>query len=127
MLHGFAARTIMPAVTMSCRSIVAIPPWPFEDEKAFRKYSEGATILFKKQNPAGIHICEVKLEEGDWHIAGRSGYALIVTGSGPSMSEAVSDAYENVKNVMIPNMFYRDDIGQRWFRDVDMLLSWGYV
>ncbi len=107
--------------------VVAIPPWPFEDEKAFRKYSEGATILFKKQNPSGIHIGEVKLEEGDWHIAGRSGYALVVTGSGPSMSEAISDAYENVKNVMIPNMFYRDDIGQRWFTDVDMLLSWGYV
>ncbi len=107
--------------------VIAIPPWPFEDEKAFRKYSEGATILFRKQNPPGIHIGEVKLEEGDWHIAGRSGYALIVTGSGPSMSDAVADAYQNVKSVMIPNMFYRDDIGQRWFTDVDMLLSWGYL
>ena len=107
--------------------VVAIPPWPFEDEKAFKKYSEGATILFKRQTLDGIHIGEVKLEEGDWHIAGNSGYALVVTGSGATMSDAIDKAYQSVKNVMIPNMFYRSDIGQRWTHDSDMLLSWGYI
>jgi len=107
--------------------VVAIPPWPFEDEKAFKKYSEGATILFRRQGLDGIHIGEVKLEEGDWHIAGNSGYALVVTGSGATMADAIDRAYQNVRNVMIPNMFYRNDIGQRWTRDSDMLLSWGYV
>jgi len=28
---------------------------------------------------------------------------------------------------MIPNMFYRSDIAQRWTHDSDMLLSWGYI
>ncbi len=107
--------------------VVAIPPWPFEDEKAFRKYSEGATILFRRQNLEGIHIGEVKMEEGDWHIAGNSGYALVITGSGPTMSEAIRETYQRVKNAMVPNMFYRTDIGQRWARDSDMLLSWGYL
>jgi phosphoribosylamine--glycine ligase len=106
---------------------VAIPPWPFEDEKAFKKYSEGATILFRRQGLDGIHIGEVKLEEGDWHIAGNSGYALVVTGSGATMADAIARAYQNVSNVMIPNMFYRNDIGQRWTHDSDMLLSWGYI
>jgi phosphoribosylamine---glycine ligase len=107
--------------------VVAIPPFPFEDDKAFRKYSEDATILFKKPNLNGVHIGEVKLVEGDWHVAGRSGYALVITGSGPSMQDAINSAYQAVRNVMIPNMFYRDDIGQRWFKDVDLLLSWGYL
>ncbi len=107
--------------------VVAIPPFPFEDDKAFRKYSEDATILFKKPNLNGVHIGEVKLVEGDWHVAGKSGYVLVITGSGPSMQEAINSAYQAVRNVMVPNMFYRDDIGQRWFRDVDMLLSWGYL
>jgi len=107
--------------------VVAIPPWPFEDENAFRKYSEGATILFKRQTLDGIHIGEVKLEEGDWHIAGNSGYALVVTGSGATMSDAIENAYASVRNVMIPNMFYRSDIGQRWTHDSDKLLSWGYI
>jgi phosphoribosylamine--glycine ligase len=107
--------------------VVAIPPWPFEDEKAFKKYSEGATILFKRQSLDGIHIGEVKLEEGDWHIAGLSGYALVVTGSGATMADAIENAYQSVRNVMIPNMFYRSDIGLRWTHDSDMLLSWGYI
>ena len=107
--------------------VIAIPPWPFEDEKAFKKYSEGATILFRRQALDGIHIGEVKLEEGDWHIAGNSGYALVVTGSGATMSDAIDKAYQNVSNVMIPNMFYRSDIGQRWTRDSDKLISWGYI
>jgi phosphoribosylamine--glycine ligase len=107
--------------------VVTIPPWPFEDDKAFKKYSEGATILFRHQSLDGIHIGEVKLEEGDWHIAGNSGYALVVTGSGATMPDAIEEAYKNVRNVMIPNMFYRNDIGHRWTRDSDMLLSWGYI
>ncbi|MDE1858475.1 MAG: phosphoribosylamine--glycine ligase [Thaumarchaeota archaeon] len=107
--------------------VVAIPPWPFEDEKAFRRYSEGATILFKRQALDGIHIGEVKQEDGDWHIAGNSGYALVVTGSGATMSDAIERSYQNVRNVMIPNMFYRSDIGQRWTHDSDMLISWGYI
>jgi len=107
--------------------VVTIPPWPFQDDKAFKKYSEGATILFRRQSLDGIHIGEVKLEEGDWHIAGNSGYALVVTGSGATMADAIEKAYQNVRNVMIPNMFYRDDIGHRWTHDSDMLLSWGYI
>lgn len=107
--------------------VVAVPPFPFEDEKAFRKYSEGAAILFKRQNPDGIHIGEVKRSSDNWYIAGNYGYALVVTGSGAAMSDAIQDAYQNVRNIMIPNMFYRSDIGQRWSRDSDMLLSWGYL
>ncbi len=107
--------------------VVAIPPWPFEDEKAFKKYSEGATILFRRQAHDGVHIGEVKQENGDWRIAGNSGYALVVTGSGATMADAIDKAYQNVKNVMIPNMFYRSDIGQRWTHDSDMLISWGYI
>ncbi len=107
--------------------VIAVPPFPFEDEKAFRKYSEDATILFRKPNLNGIHIGEVKLEEGDWKLAGRSGYSLVVTGSGMTMQEAISQAYQSVKNVMLPNMFYRDDIGRRWSKDSDMLFAWGYL
>jgi phosphoribosylamine--glycine ligase len=106
--------------------VIAIPPFPFEDQKAFKKYSEGAAILFKRQNLDGVHIGEVRKEGEEWYIAGQSGYALVMTGSGAAMSDAIKDAYQHVSNIMIPNMFYRSDIGQRWSRDSDMLLSWGY-
>lgn len=107
--------------------IVAIPPFPFEDQKAFKKYSEGAAILFRRQNRDGVHIGEVKRIGEEWYIAGQSGYALIITASGAAMSDAIRNVYQRVNNVMIPNMFYRSDIGQRWSRDSDMLLSWGHL
>ena len=106
--------------------VIAIPPFPFEDDKAFGKYSEGAHILFRKQINDGVHIGEIKKDGDDWFIAGKSGYALVISGSGAAMSDAIKDVYAKVKSVMIPNMFYRNDIGQRWSRDSDMLLSWGY-
>lgn len=107
--------------------VIAVPPFPFRDIDAFRKYSEDATILFKKPATDGIHICDVKLVEGDWRLAGVSGYALVITGSGTTMEEARKQAYQRVRNIIIPNMFYRTDIGERWFEDGDRLHTWGYL
>jgi phosphoribosylamine-glycine ligase len=107
--------------------VIAVPPFPFNDEKTFRKFSEEAIILFNKPDLAGIHLGEVKREGNDWHIAGKSGYSLVVTGSGDTTEEARTVAYRRVANIMIPNMFYRTDIGSRWVRDSDLLLSFGYM
>jgi phosphoribosylamine--glycine ligase len=107
--------------------VVAVPPFPFTDPKAFAKYSQDATIIFKKPNLDGMHLGDVKLVEGDWQLAGHSGYALVVTGSGSTMEEARKQAYSRVKNIMIPNMFYRTDIGAKWTHDSDRLQTWGYL
>jgi len=107
--------------------VVAVPPFPFNDDRTFRKYSEEATILFKKDNREGVHLGEVKRSNGDWHIAGKSGYILVITGSSTNMKDARGQAYNRVENVIIPNMFFRTDIGERWVIDSDMLLSWGYL
>ncbi len=107
--------------------VVAVPPFPFVDPDAFRKYSEDAVVLFKKEIKEGLHPCDVKLVDGDWRLAGNSGYALVVTGSGPTMEDARREAYNRVRNILIPNMFYRTDIGERWTRDGDLLQTWGYL
>ncbi len=107
--------------------VIGVPPFPFKDPDAFRKYSEGAHIIFKKPIFEGVHICDVKIENGDWILAGNSGYALIITGSGSTMDEARAQAYNRIKNIMIPNMFYRTDIGVRWHRDSDRLQTWGLL
>jgi phosphoribosylamine--glycine ligase len=107
--------------------VIAVPPFPFNDDRTFRKFSEEATILFKNQNLNGIHLGEVKREGNDWRIAGRSGYSLVVTGSGNTTAEAREQTYQRVANIMIPNMFYRTDIGSGWVRDSDLLLSYGYL
>jgi phosphoribosylamine--glycine ligase len=107
--------------------VIACPPFPFDDPAAFKRYSEDATILFKKPIMDGVHLGDVKFVDGDWHLAGNSGYALVVTGSGITMEEARLQAFARVKNIMIPNMFYRTDIGQRWRHEGDMLRTWGYL
>ena len=107
--------------------VIAVPPFPFNDDRTFRKFSEDATILFKTQNLDGIHLGEVKRDGNDWRIAGRSGYSLVVTGSGNTTLEAREQAYRRVTNIMIPNLFYRTDIGSGWVRDSDLLLSYGYM
>lgn len=107
--------------------VVAVPPYPFVDADAFRKYSEEAVVLFKKEIKEGFHPCDLKLVEGDWRLAGNSGYALVITGAGPTMEEARREAYNRVKNIIIPNMFYRTDIGDRWKRDGDLLQTWGFL
>lgn len=107
--------------------VIAVPPFPFNDPEAFRKYSEDAAILFKKPNLGGIHLGDVKFVDDDWRLAGNSGYALIVTGSGSTMDGARKQAYHRVKNIMIPNMFYRTDIGLRWYYDSDKMQTWGYL
>ena len=107
--------------------VLAVPPFPFKDPDAFKKYSEDATIIFKKPNLDGVHLVDVKLVDGNFVLAGSSGCALIIVGTGTTMEEARKAAYNKISNITIPNMFYRTDIGERWFTDSDKLFAWGYI
>ncbi|MFH1536390.1 MAG: phosphoribosylglycinamide synthetase C domain-containing protein [Patescibacteria group bacterium] len=107
---------------------LVVPPFPFKDKSTFDAYSKGATIVFKKKNYEGVHIEDVKLERGEWIVTGSAGVALIVTGTGLSMQQAQKQAYNRIQNILIPNMYYRDDIGDRWLEeDSDKLHAWGYL
>ncbi len=107
--------------------VIAIPPYPYDDPDVFEKFSDDAVIIFKKQPLAGIHHCDVRLVDGDWRIAGSSGYVMVVTGSGPTMSDAQKETYNRIRNIILPNMFYRTDIGSRWSKDGDLLQTWGLL
>lgn len=85
-------------------------------------------ILFKKpSNLEGVHIEDVKLEDGAWRIAGQSGVLMVVTGSGTTVGEARHQVYNRIKNIMVQDMFYRTDIGVKWHTDSDKLQTWGYL
>lgn len=85
-------------------------------------------ILFKKpSNLDGIHIEDVKIEDGVWRIAGESGVIISVTGSGTTVEEARRQVYARIQNIMLLNMFYRTDIGGKWAEDSDRLHTWGYL
>ena len=106
---------------------IVVPPFPFNDPETFESTSKDSVILFKTPSREGIHIEDVKTVDGEWLVSGTSGVVLIVCGSGPSMKQAQRQAYNRVRNVMIPHMYYRDDIGERWSEDSDRLHAWGYL
>ena len=106
---------------------VVVPPFPFKDKETFENYSKDAVIVFKKPSIEGIHIEDVKLVNGEWLITGTAGHALIVCGTGSTMKLAQNQAYNRINNILIPNMYYRKDIGDRWFEDSDWLHNWGYL
>ena len=106
--------------------VVAVPPFPYSDESEMNIYKD-LSIIFKKNNPEGIHLGDVKLVDESWSIAGESGYALVVTGSGTTMEDARRQVYGRLDNILLQNMFYRTDIGLRWNEDSDKLQTWGYL
>ncbi|MGH8193160.1 MAG: phosphoribosylglycinamide synthetase C domain-containing protein [Woeseiaceae bacterium] len=106
---------------------VVVPPFPFTDPKTFEANSKDRVVIFRRPNYEGIHIEDVKLVKGEWLITGNTGVVLIVTGQGSSVKQAQAQAYQRVSNILIPNMYYRKDIGDRWFEDHDRLHTWGYL
>jgi phosphoribosylamine--glycine ligase len=106
---------------------IVVPPFPYTDPKTFEANSKDRVVIFRRPNYEGIHIEDVKLVNGEWLITGNTGVVLIVTGQGSSVKQAQSQAYQRVANILIPNMYYRKDIGDRWFEDHDRLHTWGYL
>ena len=106
---------------------IVVSPFPFDDDATFLSVSKNAAILFKKGIPEEVHIEDVKQVNGQWYVAGTSGVVLIVCGLGQTMRQAQAQAYSRIRNIMIPDMYYRDDIGERWFEDHDRLHTWGYL
>jgi len=80
--------------------------FPFRDMETFESTSKDAVILFKTPNREGLHIEDVKTVDGEWLVTGTSGVVLICCGTGSTMKQAQRQAYNRVKNVMIPHMYY---------------------
>jgi phosphoribosylamine--glycine ligase len=106
---------------------IVVPPFPFDDDATFESTSKNAAIVFKKVAPEEVHIEDVKQIHGQWLVAGTSGVVLVVVGLGQTMKQAQTQAYSRIKNILIPNMYYRTDIGDRWYEDSDRLHNWGYL
>jgi phosphoribosylamine---glycine ligase len=106
---------------------IVVPPFPFRDPETFETSSKDAVIIFKKPTRDGVHIEDVKTVDNEWLVTGTSGVVLIVVGLGPTMKAAQKQVYNRIENIMIPNMYYRKDIGDRWFEDFDRLHTWGFL
>ncbi|MFB6125354.1 MAG: phosphoribosylglycinamide synthetase C domain-containing protein [Halanaeroarchaeum sp.] len=107
---------------------VVLPPFPFDDPKIYDENSRNAAVVFETEDRDGIHIEDAKRVDGQWRVAGQSGMPLVVTGKGETMQAAREQAYDRIDRIVVPNMYYRDDIGERWIEgEGDRLQAWGYL
>jgi len=106
---------------------IVVPPFPYNDPKTYRTFSKNNAIIFKKPHLDGVHLEDVKIKQGEWTIAGDTGVILVIAASGLTMLQAQTQMRNRIKNIVIPNMYYRIDIGSRWYEDSDKLHTWGYL
>lgn len=103
---------------------MVVPPFPYNDPETFNLFSKDAVVMVKKNKPDGIHLMHLRQVSGEWLITGDSGIALMVSGTGTTMKEAQRVMYNRINNVLINNVYYRTDIGDRWGEDSDKLWAW---
>ncbi|MCK7590983.1 phosphoribosylamine--glycine ligase [Subsaxibacter sp. CAU 1640] len=108
-------------------AFIVVPPFPYDDKKAFELFSKDAVVVFRKDMKEGIHPMHLKKINDEWLITGNTGIALLVTGTGLSMKDAQKMMYNRISAIIVNNGYYRTDIGDRWFEDSDKLFSWGLL
>lgn len=100
---GFAAGIVMTT-----------PPFPYSREMV--REPAGMPIVFDgidDDERRHLHYGEVCLEQGQLVTAGAYGWTMVVTGTGASVSEARDQANHLAARVIITNVRYRRDIGDR--------------
>lgn len=65
------------------------------------------------------------IEKEIWATAGD--YLAVVTGTGKNVRQAADRAYATVKELSIPNMIYRDDLGEKLKESIPKLNKLGYA
>ena len=110
--------------------VVTVPPFPYEF--GYEQLSKGAPIFFRSaltdDDRRNLHFGEVELANDRWITSGSIGYILVVTGIGATIDDAKFDAYARVSKVIIANMRYRNDIGDKLIAtDLDRLRKLGCI
>ncbi len=95
--------------------VITVPPFPYSD--GYAELGKGTPICFREPLTTAeldaVHYGEVTMSNGQLVAAGMVGYIMVVTGTGASVEDARTQAYERVDKVVVPNARYRNDIGVR--------------
>jgi len=119
--------------------LIALPPFPFYHgiQRQRRPLPQGLKIHFREVPDEGelrhYHTDGATVQRDDqgretWRTCSDTGYIMHVSGLGATVEAARDQTYRRINNVVIPKMFYRNDIGVRFLeRDRGLLEKWGYL
>ncbi len=128
--------TLQVSPQVACGIVIAQPDYPYSN--LTKVETEGIPIYgVTTKNQQYIAAQCVKLAkqpamEGDklveremWTTAGD--YLAVVTGMGKTVSKACERAYETVKEIHVPDLIYRNDVGQKLKDELPKLQAYGYA
>jgi phosphoribosylamine---glycine ligase len=97
--------------------VLTVPPFPHRD--GYARLSKGLPIVFRadldaEEQRLHLHPGEVTLTGDTLLTSGSLGYVMVATGAGHDVAAARQAAYRTAARVVVPNLRYRLDIGQRF-------------
>jgi phosphoribosylamine--glycine ligase len=108
-------RTFAAAPGFSVGIVLTTPPFPYSRMEIDEPV--GLPVLmpeaFDTEDLRNVHYAEVGLANGQLVTSGNYGWPMVVTGTGPTIVDAQRAAYDRVRQILIPNVRYRLDIGDR--------------
>jgi phosphoribosylamine---glycine ligase len=114
-------------------TLIAAPTFPYHAREA-QQSSKGVEVIFNKEvfknKRNQIHLEEICYSKKDKKIFVTSdqGYILHVSSVRETLFEARLDVLEIIKGIIIPKMFYRNDIGAKFLHEEKpKLKKWGYI
>ena len=107
----------------------AVAPFPYT--KSLKDtLSYGMNIYFDdvtEEEFTHIHLEEVSLRikspDKQLYISDNRGYIVYVTEMGKTVKEAQTKSYSLIKKIIVPKMFYRNDIGTRFIEESEAKLK----
>lgn len=132
--EGEDTLTVSPMV--ACGVVLAQPDYP-NSKLTKAEVSDIPVYGVTKENqrylsPQSIKIDSMPTMEGDeiidkdiWTTTGD--YLAVATGMGKTVKQACERAYETVKQIHVPNLQYRDDIGEKLEKELPKMQQLGYA
>ena len=110
--------------------VLTVPPFPYR--YGYDSLSKGLPLSFREtmtdDDRAALHLAEVAVHDGQLVTSGAIGYVGVATGIGATVMRARESAYALARKVVVPNLRYRTDIGDRvTSHDLSALVALGYL
>jgi phosphoribosylamine---glycine ligase len=128
--------TLEASPQVACGIVIAQPDYPYS--KKTKAETDGIPIYgVSKDNQKYLSPQAVKIvtqpnmdgekvtDKSTWTTTGD--YICVVTALGKTIKQSCERAYKTVKELHIPDMIYRDDIGEKLEKELPELQKHGYV
>lgn len=128
-LHGRDSLHLATHGGFAAGVVLTVPPFPYRH--GYEELSKGMPVYLRPFAPhtgSALRLAEVALQGGQLVTAGVSGYLGVAVGTGDTPASANARALEVAQSVVVPNLRYRQDIGQRLEAGAwEQLQRWGWV